>query len=415
MNDIRYRIPRHPLQGITVLLLLLMAACSDSDNGLDDPTPPEPVPAEITVEADTESLRSVEPSGGSITVSLTATAQWTATVEDAGTDHWLSVSPASGRAGETTVTLTIAANESPDARSASVVFVCGDDEETLTVTQQQGDVLAVSQEVYELPATASTMEVNVQANIPYTTEISVDWINAVTTRSLTEETLTFQVAANEDTESREGTITFTSKDGSLVCTVTVKQAGEELYLEVTPQTFELPATANTMEVNVQANIPYTTEISVDWINAVTTRSLTEETLTFQVTANENTGSREGTITFTSEDGSLTRTVTVRQAGEELYLEITPTHIDVPAEGGTYTLDIRTNAGNVSIDTGDIVWISVQDYQIIVAPNTDREERIGAIVVAGEGLSQMIEVTQAGKQPSGAGGQIEDFEENEEEW
>ena len=89
------------------------------------------------------------------------------------------------------------------------------------------------------------MEVNVQANIPYTTEISVDWITAVTTRSLTEETLTFQVAANEDTESREGTITFTSKDGSLVCTVTVKQAGEELYLEVTPQTFELPATANT--------------------------------------------------------------------------------------------------------------------------------------------------------------------------
>lgn len=326
MNDIRYRIPRHPLQGITVLLLLLMAACSDSDNGLDDPTPPEPVPAEITVEADTESLRSVEPSGGSITVSLTATAQWTATVEDAGTDHWLSISPASGKAGETTVTLTIAANESPDERSASVVFVCGNDEETLTVTQQQGDVLAVSEEVYELPATASTIE-----------------------------------------------------------------------------------------VNVQANIPYTTEISVDWINAVTARNLTEKTLTFQVTANENTGSREGTITFTSEDGSLTRTVTVRQAGEELYLEVTPTHIDVPAEGGTYTLDIRTNAGNVSIDTGDIAWISVQDHQIIVAPNTDREERIGTIVVAAEGLSQMIEVTQAGKQPSGAGGQIEDFEENEEEW
>lgn len=415
MNDIRYRIPRHPLQGITVLLLLLMAACSDSDNGLDDPTPPEPVPAEITVEADTESLRSVEPSGGSITVSLTATAQWTATVEDAGTDHWLSISPASGKAGETTVTLTIAANESPDERSTSVVFVCGDDEETLTITQRQGDVLAVSQKVYELPATASTMEVNVQANLAYTTEISVDWINAITARSLTEETLTFQVAANEDTESREGTITFTSKDGSLVCTVTVKQAGEELYLEVTPQTFELPATANTMEVNVQANIPYTTEISVDWINAVTARNLTEKKLTFQVTANENTGSREGTITFTSEDGSLTRTVTVRQAGEELYLEVTPTHIDVPAEGGTYTLDIRTNAGNVSIDTGDIAWISVQDHQIIVAPNTDREERIGTIVVAAEGLSQMIEVTQAGKQPSGAGGQIEDFEENEEEW
>ena len=306
--------------------MLLLAACSDSDNEPDEPTPPEPVPAEITLDADTESLQAVEASGGSISVNLTATAEWTATVEEAGTDQWLNVSPTSGKAGKTTVTLTIAANENPDNRSASVLFVCGEDEETLTVTQQQGDVLAVSQEVYELPAAESTIEVTVQANVPYTTEIAADWITAVTAHSLTEETLTFQVAANEDTESREGT-----------------------------------------------------------------------------------------ITFTSEDGSLTRTVTVKQAGEKLYLEIEPTRIDAPAEGGTYTLDIRTNAGNVSITTEEAAWISVQDYQITVAPNEDRTERTGTIIVTAEGLSQTVEIAQAGKQPAEAGGQIEDFDENEEEW
>lgn len=227
MKYIRYRIPLHqPLQGIAVLLLLL-AACSDSDNGPDEPTPPEPVPAEITLDADTESLKSVEASGSSVSVSLTASAEWTATVEDIDTDPWLSVSPASGKAGKTTVTLTIAANESPDERSTSVLFVCGEDEETLTVTQQQGDVLAVSQEVYELPAEKSTIEMTVQANVPYTTEIAADWITAITSRSLTEEILTFQVAANEDTENREGTITFISEDGSLTRTVTVKQAGKQ--------------------------------------------------------------------------------------------------------------------------------------------------------------------------------------------
>lgn len=326
MKHIRYWIPlHHSLQGIAVLLLLL-AACSDSDNEPDEPTPPEPVPAEITLDADTESLKAVEASGGSISVNLTATAEWTATVEEGGTDLWLNVSPTSGKAGKTTVTLTIAANESPDERSASVLFVCGEDEETLTVTQQQGDVLAVSQEVYELPATESTIKVTVQANVPYTTEIAADWITAVTARSLAEETQTFQVAANEDTESREGT-----------------------------------------------------------------------------------------ITFTSEDGSLTRTVTVKQAGEEFYLEVEPTRIDAPAEGGTYTLDIRTNADNVSITTEEAAWISVQDYQITVASNEDRTERTGTIIVTAEGLSQTVEIAQAGKQPAEAGGQIEDFDENEEEW
>lgn len=67
----------------------------------------------------------------------------------------------------------------------------------------------------------------VQANVPYTTEIAADWITAITSRSLTEEILTFQVAANEDTENREGTITFISEDGSLTRTVTVKQAGKQ--------------------------------------------------------------------------------------------------------------------------------------------------------------------------------------------
>lgn len=327
MKHIRYRILlRESLQGIAVLLLLLLAACSDSDTEPEEPTPPEPVTAEITLDADTESLQSVEASGGSVTVNLTATAEWTATVEDASTNPWLSVSPASGKAGKTTATLTIAANESPEERSASVLFVCGEDEETLTVTQQQGDVLAVSQEVYELTAAESTIDVTVQANVPYTTKIAADWITAVPSRSLTEETLSFQVAANEDTESREGT-----------------------------------------------------------------------------------------ITFTSEDGSLTRTVTVKQAGEDLYLEVTPGQIDAPAEGGTYTLDIRTNAGNVSITTEGTAWISVQDNQITVAPNADRTERTSTIVVTADVLSQTVGINQAGKQPSEADGQIEDFDENEEEW
>ena len=66
-------------------------------------------------------------------ISFTATADWTAAVEDG---EWLSVSPASGEAGEISATLSAAANSEADARTAIVRISCGTDEATVTVTQE---------------------------------------------------------------------------------------------------------------------------------------------------------------------------------------------------------------------------------------------------------------------------------------
>ena len=138
-------------------------------------------------------------------------------------------------------------------------------------------------------------------------------------------------------------------------------------------------------------------------------------LTFDVAANEETSVREATLTFTSEDGSITRTVTVTQAGEELYLNVTPLRIDASAEGGTYPLTISTNASEPNVNLNGNAWMSLQSGNLVIAANTDRTERKGSITVTAGELSRTIEVLQAGKQPSTAGGQIEDFTENEENW
>ena len=66
-------------------------------------------------------------------ISFTATADWTAAVE--GGD-WLSVSPASGKAGEISATLSATANSEADARTATVNITCGTGKATVTVTQE---------------------------------------------------------------------------------------------------------------------------------------------------------------------------------------------------------------------------------------------------------------------------------------
>ena len=66
-------------------------------------------------------------------ISFTTTTDWTAAVEGG---EWLSISPASGKAGEISATLSAAANGEADARTATVRISCGTDEATVTVTQE---------------------------------------------------------------------------------------------------------------------------------------------------------------------------------------------------------------------------------------------------------------------------------------
>ena len=199
------------------------------------------------------------------------------------------------------------------------------------------------------------------------------------------------------------------------------QAGKAATsLAVSPAAFDLSHEATSISVSIEGNTKYSVSSSASWLTSPVSGLTEAPSLTFDVAANavaanEGTAARQATLTFASEDGSVTRTVTVTQAGEELYLNVTPQRIEAPAEGGTYPLTINTNAGESNVNLNGNAWMSLQNGNIVIAANADRAERKGNITVTAGGLSQTIEVLQAGKQPSTAGGQIEDFTENEENW
>lgn len=97
---------------------------------------------------------------------------------------WVTVSPVSGKQGEASVTISVAANEGTDERSASVFLECGDNRKTIVVSQKQKDALIVSQQSYQLPAGESEIEVEVEANVAFEVETSDTWIEQISTRSL---------------------------------------------------------------------------------------------------------------------------------------------------------------------------------------------------------------------------------------
>ena len=92
---------------------------------------PEGGEGSVSLHSDVEMALSA--SATDTTLSLTASAGWTAAVEGG---EWLNISPASGEAGEIDATLSASANNEAEARTATVRITCGTDEATVTVIQE---------------------------------------------------------------------------------------------------------------------------------------------------------------------------------------------------------------------------------------------------------------------------------------
>lgn len=306
-------------------LALCLFGCTPKENPTPTPTPdpkPDPpteqvVPAKVTLNETSVSLTGE----GSKVVTFTSATDWKAAVASGGSS-WLTVSPTSGSAGTTSVTVKAKANPTYDDRETTFTITgTGKDGSTSTgtvhVTQAATLGMVVEQKAFEVPATGGTVTVKVKANTDYTYTIDASgqgWITETTTRALTEYVHTFKVDANDQYDSRQGTITFKNTKTGETDQVTVTQDAL-LGMIVEQKAFEVATTGGSITVTVKANTEYDYVISEsckEWITESTTRGLTEYTHTFKIAPNDQCDERIGVITFRDTKTGATEEVQVRQ-------------------------------------------------------------------------------------------------------
>lgn len=107
----------------SVLTAALLLSCEEK----------EPVPVSIDSQPS-----QIAAEGGSTSFTVTAPGTWTAAVQpasDGTAAAWLTIDPASGEAGEHTVTLTAEANTAEEERTATVIVTSGSSSATVSVSQ----------------------------------------------------------------------------------------------------------------------------------------------------------------------------------------------------------------------------------------------------------------------------------------
>ena len=373
------------LLSLFMLLLSVVCSCKDDNN---EPTPPEPS-SEITIPS-SENLNPVlSQEGGTVSISFTTTADWTASLVNTRAESWITVTPNSGSKGKNEITITATTNETYDERNATVVLKCGSDSKNIVVTQKQKDALTVTSSKYEVASKGGNISVEVKANINFEVEVKADWIKQVkssNTRALTTSNLNFTIEPNETGDKREGEIII--KSGELSETVKVYQ-GFENFITLTQKDFTIPEEGGNVDIEIKSTLNYEVKMlsDVDWITEVQSRAVSTHTHHYTVSPNDTYDSREAKIVFYDpKDENVADTVSIYQMYKGAIL-VARNEYQFGIDGGTLNLTVQTNL-EFDIEISDS-WIqqvqptrALTEYNLsfAISKNTEQKDREGTITV-----------------------------------
>ena len=185
--------------------------------------------------------------------------------------------------------------------------------------------------------------------------------------------------------------------------MTVRQPAN-LGLILPSKSYDIPADARSVEVEVQANVQYTVSVSADWIKQTGSKGLTSTKLTFSVEENTTYDARSATITIKPQAAGMPEQVVIEKQAQKDALIVGNTGYDMPYGGGEIEVKVDANvsfevkSGADWIQHLDTKALSSSTVRLKVEENPTFASREGKVEISqkGGGLSYTLTVKQAGR-------------------
>ena len=164
--------------------------------------------------------------------------------------------------------------------------------------------------------------------------------------------------ANPDFDDRNCTVTVVCMELSKSIQVT-QSANDGLIISQT--SYDLTSDAQTISVEVKTNVQfgYTIDSSCSkWVKASSTKGLASNIVKFEIAKNDEYDAREGKIIFNQNNGTLSGTVTIKQAQSDAIV-VDVKDYKVSSEQQTLDIKVKSNVRfEVKVDDACKDWISV---------------------------------------------------------
>ena len=338
-------------------------------------------------------------------LNVTSNTDWVIT-KDA---EWITLDSDKGK-GLATIAAGVTENTSLTSRTGTITVSTSDGSVKKTVSVRQSGaavVFSVDKNEHSVAAAGGDFTVKVTRNIGYKINSQPEWVKQTGKASSGNvDTYTFTAEANTSTEAREGVIVFCNDNNECV-PVTVKQAGANATLSVSPAELTFTANTESKSLDVTSNTAWTAASGASWAKLNKTNGSGNAQIA--VTAEENTAitQRSATITIKTADGKATATVKVTQSAANVIFSVDKNEHSVATAGGDFTVKVTHNIGYMINSqpewvkqTGKASSGNVDTYTFNAEANTSTEAREGVIVFCNDN-NECIQVTvkQAGAKAS----------------
>lgn len=288
-----------------------------------------------------------ENTAGSYIINITSESAWTAETSQS----WIMVSPESGTAGTSQLTVSTTPNESTNERNGFVYLkISGNILVQIPVTQK-GIFLTVDPTTLNYESTSSQKIVSVRSNVSWSVLSAPSWLNFSATKGNGSADITITAQENALTTGRDGDIIIGKEGASWNATVKVNQAGKTFSDLIGSLSFS--DKAGEQQVDIKTDGQWTASTDYSWISLNPVSGNGNGKLTVAVTENTSDEKRDGVVAVTV--GATTKNISVTQSGKYFTVN-SGGQATIPSTGGSHTVTFSTNESWTA--TSSSSWITL---------------------------------------------------------
>lgn len=262
-----------------------------------------PVPEKADINL-SEDIVAIPCEGTTYEVDIKTNYDWQAVVSD--DVDWITVEPASGKAGKTTVTITVAGHLGHKSRMGGVFIVSENLRKQVSIAQAPApnlDKITTSEELVSFEYEAASKSVSIVSNVDWTLSYDADWLSVTPTSGSASKdpvTLTVTVLRNSGKANRTCEVVISGGDAEDAVLNVFQEAFESIAASVHDVNFTAAGDSDNNVVTIEANVAWTATSSASWLTISPASGAKGEKVTMTLTAAPNKGEqRVATVKLTS--------------------------------------------------------------------------------------------------------------------
>ena len=257
---------------------------------------------------------SVPAAGADETVTFQTNQDWTANSDAA----WVTVTPAAGSGADAgaTITVSVAKNDTFDARSAKVSVKAGPLSATITVNQAGKDVVFTLSD-QELNAEVAGLEktIEFESNIDWTAASDADWVTVTpASGKASDAKASITIKAGENVLTKVRTAKVSVSAGNKTAVITVSQKAAPAYFRLTSSSEQTIEYNGETSISFESNAAWTVSSDAEWLSVSPANGEGNGTVNVKAGINESNDKRTAKLVFTA--GEATAEVTIIQKSKE---------------------------------------------------------------------------------------------------